>query len=115
MRKGEFLIPTMIMLKCLKDVTDLQLCNMLGTGRKFLEILLLETSRLKIFTQIQALTYLGSKFRVTLKLPPTLSDAEVGEILIKEHILVHLDSFEDKFNFMLLMLDKLYALALGVV
>jgi DNA-directed RNA polymerase I subunit RPA2 len=77
--------------------------------------LLVDAQQIGIVSQQQALAYLGGKFRSVLKLPENLSDAEVGEILIKDFIFVHLESFEDKFNLMILMLEKLYALAKGEI
>ncbi len=41
---------------------------------------------------------------------PDLSDKEVGEIFIREHICVHLKNNNDKFNILCLMIEKLYLL-----
>lgn len=41
---------------------------------------------------------------------PEVNDKEVGEIFLNENILVHLSDSSDKFNFLCLMIQKLYAL-----
>jgi hypothetical protein len=45
-----------------------------------------------------------------LDAPLTRSDADVGEQLLRELVFVHLASKHDKFNLLVLMLRKLYAL-----
>jgi len=40
-----------------------------------------------------------------------MTDRQIGELMITEYIFVHLEKFSDKFNLMILMLEKLYALA----
>ena len=42
-----------------------------------------------------------------------MSDVEVGRFLIERLILVHLPAFEDKFQTMCLMIEKLYAAVSG--
>jgi len=93
------------------------------------ELLLRESKKLKLYTREQCLAYLGSRFRFALKYAlfrehsartkdshsgneqKGISDIEVGNYLINKFILVHLDSNLDKFNLLIFMLRKLYALA----
>ena len=42
-----------------------------------------------------------------------MSDVEVGQFLIERLILVHLPSFEDKYQTLCLMIEKLYAVSSG--
>lgn len=69
----------------------------------------------------------GSKFRVSLDVDEDSSHKECGEFLIRRVILVHLDSFQDKFNLLMFarryfsviftalsfMVQKLYSLVAG--
>lgn len=41
---------------------------------------------------------------------PEINDKEVGEIFLKENICIHLKDNKDKFNFICLMIEKLYAM-----
>lgn len=56
------------------------------------------------------LKYLGMNFRIMLNINADVSDAEVGEIFLKEHIAVHLEHSNDKFRVICLLIEKLYAL-----
>ncbi len=57
------------------------------------------------------MAYLGKNFRVVLNINNTdLNDKEVGEIFMNENICVHLKNNIDKFNTLIVMISKLYAL-----
>lgn len=59
----------------------------------------------------QCLAYLGRNFRVVLSITNSeIKDSEVGEIFLNENICVHLGDNMDKFNFLCIMIEKLYAL-----
>jgi hypothetical protein len=66
-------------------------------------------------TQTQALAYLGEHFRLQLEADPWETNEQVGERLLAEHIFVHIpcDNKEDKFNLLVFMMQKLYALVTG--
>lgn len=122
MRRGEFLIPAIVLLRCLKDTTDHEIYTKLVRGsyegRQIsgrVEVLLRDARRYNVRRRIDALNFLGSKFRVILNLPSYMTDQQAAELLIQEHVLVHLDDFSDKFNFLLLMIEKLYMLAEGEI
>lgn len=59
----------------------------------------------------ECLIYLGRNFRVLLNLTNLeLNDRQAGEIFLKEYICLHLKNNNfDKFNFLLLCIEKLYA------
>ena len=57
---------------------------------------------------------MGSRFRTVLDgVTADMSDVEVGRFLIESLILVHLPNFEDKFQSLCLMIEKLYAVVSG--
>lgn len=58
------------------------------------------------------LKHLGRHFRITLpNLAPSDSDMDVGALLLERCVFIHLCHDTDKFNLLLEMLNKLYALA----
>jgi len=67
--------------------------------------------------QSQCLALLGSRFRPVMRVPPRLTDTEVGELFLKRYILVHIatDDFQAKWELLVVMIQKLYALASGCV
>jgi DNA-directed RNA polymerase I subunit RPA2 len=69
-----------------------------------------QTSRSGLNSQNQYLSYLGHKFRPMLKSKINLDDKDYGKKLIKDNIFIQIDRFEDKTNFLINVLQKLYAL-----
>ena len=115
------MIPCYVLLKALVEVTDAQIYNRLVKGyfrnRQIgdqVEVILLDGEKYQLFSQNQCLAYMGSRFRTVLDgVLQDMSDVEVGQFLIERHILVHLPSFEDKFQTLCLMIEKLYAVSSG--
>ena len=50
MRKGELLIPAIVLLKCLKEVSDMEIYSQMQRGQEFVEVLLLEAKTLGVTT-----------------------------------------------------------------
>ena len=138
--KQEFFIPAVLVLKALVDTSDQEIYNRVVSegnvnsafvsGR--IELNLSESKRYNLFTKSQHLAYVGARFRAALRMPPCVSDAEVGEFLFRRFIFVHLSEDEaehagatkeseaerafqtakvgqDKFDLLVVMLRKLYA------
>ena len=63
--------------------------------------------------QQHQLAYLGEHFRAQLDASLWETNVDVGKRLIREHIFIHLQNNDDKFNLVLLMIQKLYALVAG--
>eukprot|EP00794_Sanderia_malayensis_P003438 gene3438-3933_t len=61
-------------------------------------------------SQNSFLKYLGEKFRIKMSLPSYYKDEEVGSFLLRNCVLIHLKNGMDKFNFLVLMTQKLYSL-----
>ncbi|KAI9303075.1 hypothetical protein BJ944DRAFT_166080 [Cunninghamella echinulata] len=119
-RKQEYMVPVVLILKCLIDTSDKEIFDALCQGdinNTFLtdrvELLLRSFKMYSLYTRDACLAYIGEKFRVIMGLAEDLSDIEVGKELIRKIILVHLDSFHDKFNLLIYMIRKLYALVSG--
>ena len=119
--KQEFLIPCYVILKSLCEVTDAQIYNRLVKGYfrnkqigDQVEVMLMDGDKYQLFSQNQCLAYMGSRFRTVLDgVQQDMTDVEVGRFLIERLILVHVPNFEDKFQTLCLMIDKLYGVVNG--
>ncbi|KAG9392247.1 hypothetical protein J8273_5232 [Carpediemonas membranifera] len=120
--KQEYFIPLVLLMRALVPVTDQEIYDAVvgpDPENTFLSerILKMVTNSHgnKIFTQEQALAFIGSKFRVVMRLGSRHTDADVGRKLINQFVLIHLNSYRDKFNLLVQMVRKLYGLAQGTV
>eukprot|EP00873_Tetraselmis_striata_P041965 jgi/Tetstr1/462229/TSEL_000628.t1 len=132
--RAEYFIPLGILLKCFLEVTDHEVYEKImssapldddGPGQaakagghfsfvaERVELLLRSSSDMGLRTRAQCLAYLGSHFRVMLRSEDYVDDIEVGLQLLEEFVFIHLEQPLDKFNLLLQMLHKLYALANG--
>jgi len=128
-RKSEYFIPLVLLLKALRQTTDAELYERAcggDTSDDFVsdrvQAALQEHASYAepLHTRAQCLAFLGARFRPVLRPPARLSDLEVGELLLRRHVLVHIDArdkdaSEHKWEMLLFMLQKLYALAAGRV
>ncbi|KAJ2892940.1 DNA-directed RNA polymerase i subunit beta [Zalerion maritima] len=130
-RKNEYLVPVMMILKALVDTNDLSIFNGLvgaagskGAQNTWLtdrvELLLRTYKAYGLHTKSQTRCYLGEKFRGVLSVPETMSNYDAGAEFLRRIVLVHIgnvDVSEDqnkaKFEMLLFMTRKLYALVAG--
>src|SRR5688572_1147189 len=100
-RKNEYLVPVMMILKALVETNDRAIFEGLigpmgskSTENTFLtnrvELLLRTYKSYGLYSREETRAYLGSKFRVVLGVPETMSDAEVGTEFLRKVVLVHL-------------------------
>jgi DNA-directed RNA polymerase beta subunit len=133
LRRQEFFIPIVLLLRCLRETTDREIFHAVCGGPQGaskdphladrVQLLLKDSSRRVAGSRREAsLAFLGSRFRDELDLPETVSDAEAGMQLIHRFILVHLShatdtdtACHDKFVLLTLMLRKLYKFVGGDV
>ncbi|TPX16680.1 uncharacterized protein E0L32_003621 [Thyridium curvatum] len=130
-RKNEYLIPVVMILKALIETNDREIFEGLvgppgskGIENTFLtdrvEMLLRTYHNYSLFSKSQTRAYLGEKFRVVMGVPETMSHYDVGTEFLRRIVLVHLGNVDvteeqdaDKFNMLLFMIRKLYALVAG--
>lgn len=130
-RKNEYLVPVLMILRALVETNDREIFEgVIGpmgcksTGNTFLtdrvELLLRTYKSYRLYGKSETRAFLGSKFRIVLGVPETLSDYDVGTEFLRKIALVHLGSIDvtaeqdnDKFRMLLFMIRKLYALADG--
>uniref|UniRef100_A0A383WM53 DNA-directed RNA polymerase subunit beta n=1 Tax=Tetradesmus obliquus TaxID=3088 RepID=A0A383WM53_TETOB len=124
MRRAEYFIPVGILLKCFVEMSDRELFDRVvscaepgsahaGWVAARAQLLLQQLGSSGLSTRQQCLQYLGEHFRVVLSLPDRLSDAAVGEELLRRYVFIHLEHAADKLQLMLAMVHKLYALVNG--
>ena len=142
LRKQEFFIPAGVMLRALTDDADQELFGRMVDGCMAreggmaagqapsaeaaeqsvdavlagrAEAVLRAAHNLGLYTQRQALEYIGSKFRVVLdEVSKRATDEEAARYLLREFIFVHASGDEDKVAVLMLMLHKLWAVASGM-
>lgn len=120
MRKQEYMIPVVMILKALVDATDKEIFTSLiqnDYDNTFLtdrvEMLLRGFKSYNLWTGNQCLEFLGSKFRIAMGLAEDYSDLQVGGELLSKIVLIHLDHPKEKFKMLIFMMRKLYSLVAG--
>ncbi|CAD6205427.1 unnamed protein product [Miscanthus lutarioriparius] len=123
----EFLLPVGIVLKALIDASDREIFTSLtccysdkhGKGKGVVstqligeraQIVLDEVRNLSLFTCTQCLVHIGQYFRSVMEGFEKDDYETVAEAVLKDYIFVHLENNHDKFNLLIFMLQKLYAL-----
>jgi len=121
-RKAQYLFPAILLLRALKETTDREIYNKMmqdNWSNTFLsdrvELMLRLSKKRCINTQLEALSYLGSNFRMAMGRSKYASDAEVGRFLLDRLLFVNCETFEQKFDLMVLLVQKVYALAEGKI
>lgn len=119
-RKNEYLVPVVMIIKSLAETNDRQIFDgIVGSeaSNSFLsdrmELMLRSYQAYNANSQLEALAYLGSKFRVVLFAPADMPDVEVGKLFLRKVVLPHLDSNEAKQRLLYFMIRKLYATVAG--
>lgn len=138
-KKQEFLIPLILILRSLSGpqsttapadaaggsgigITDEEMYRRIVQGndsntflRARAELLLQEAKARfpNLNTPDECLAYIGSRFRRLSLKAGTTNDIEIGHFMIRRYVLIHLPSYKDKLECMLMMLRKLYSFAAG--
>ncbi|XP_020593048.1 DNA-directed RNA polymerase I subunit 2 isoform X2 [Phalaenopsis equestris] len=115
----EYLLPVGLVLKALIETNDREICVSLAccnekykkdegaVGRDRIIMNELEPS---LQTRSQCLEHIGKIFRPAFSKFDNESDTFVGEAVLRGYILVHLNNNHEKFNLLIFMLQKLFAL-----
>nr|TKV93120.1 hypothetical protein SEVIR_9G205100v2 [Setaria viridis] len=123
----EFLLPVGIVLKALIDTSDREIFTSLtccysdkyGRGKGVVstqligeraQIILDEVRDLSLLTHMQCLVHIGKYFRSVMEGFEHYDYETVAKAVLKDYIFVHLENNHDKFNLLIFMLQKLYAL-----
>ncbi|XP_076361964.1 RNA polymerase I subunit Rpl135 isoform X3 [Tachypleus tridentatus] len=118
--KEIFFIPVVLLLKALCDVTDHYIYKEMIKGKEYdsffkgcVANMLRLVQNEGLYSHIQIKKYIGERFRIKVGLPSWYPDERVTDFLLKQCICVHLDSNVHKFNLLVYMTRKLFALAKG--
>ncbi|PJF18528.1 DNA-directed RNA polymerase subunit beta [Paramicrosporidium saccamoebae] len=115
-RKAEYLIPLMLVMKALVDTNDKEIMesvlhgdveNTFISGR--VEGMLREFKKEQLFSRKQCLEYLGERMVTVLNMSSDATKEEIGKEFLRRYVLVHLEDNLDKFNLFTAMVRKLYA------
>ncbi|KYR02629.1 RNA polymerase I [Tieghemostelium lacteum] len=119
-RRQEFFLPTTLLLKALVDTTEKEIYEHLVQGdneNTFLtdrvELSLREQKINNINRQEEVLDYIGARFRLKSGFPEYFTNRQIAEHYIDNYIFVHLPNYKDKFNLLILMIQKMYSLVSG--
>ncbi|MCJ1309747.1 DNA-directed RNA polymerase I subunit RPA2 [Agyrium rufum] len=130
-RKNEYLVPVVLILRALMETNDREICEGLvgmagskGAKNTFLtdrvELLLRSYKSYPVGGKYKTRTYLGSKFRPVFDVPENATDEQAGTEFLRKVVLVHLGNVNvtesqdrDKFQVLIFMIRKLYALVAG--
>jgi hypothetical protein len=129
LRRQEFFLPVVMVLKALVPASDREiyerLCAGEGGSNTYLSdrvlLLLRDAKRYEgaLHSVGSTRAFLGARFRAVLDMPPGLTDEQAGKALLDRYVLVHLGTDGsgcwDKFNLLVLMLRKLYGFVRGDV
>lgn len=130
-RKAEYLVPVVMVLKALVETNDREIFESLvgcigskGVENTFVtdrvELLLRTYKGYGLHSMAKTKAYLGKKFQPVLGVPADMSAEECGEEFLRKVVLPHLGNVNvtdaqnrDKFNMIIFMIRKLYALVAG--
>jgi len=120
LKKQEFLLPVVLVAKSLMDISDQELFNRIVNGDSEntflttrLELLLRDFKSYKLYSMAQCQAFLGSLFRTKLPISTKTTDTLAGIILLKRYLFVHVDSFSEKLDCLIVMIRKLFCFAQG--
>eukprot|EP01129_Flabellula_baltica_P016071 TRINITY_DN8407_c0_g1_i1.p1 TRINITY_DN8407_c0_g1~~TRINITY_DN8407_c0_g1_i1.p1 ORF type:complete len:1031 (-),score=239.80 TRINITY_DN8407_c0_g1_i1:20-3112(-) len=116
--KANYFLPVSLILKALVETTDLEIYNAIVQGdygnhnitdraERFLE----ESKALPCYKKVQCLAHIGSRVRSVVRLPSeSYTDIQAGEYFLNKFIAIHLDNNQEKFELLIFMIRKVYAL-----
>ena len=130
LRKQEFFVPALLVLKALRDATDREIYDQLVQGRTEnawltdrVELMLRTglSSVQSLQSRPEILAYLGKNFRIMSRVEPSVSDEDVGRLILHDQLFVHCvggseeTNNRQKFDILVHMMQKLYALVQGEI
>ncbi|ELP89482.1 DNA-directed RNA polymerase I subunit RPA2, putative [Entamoeba invadens IP1] len=124
-RKQEFFIPIILLLRVYTGMSDREIFELVTMGNKensnlvnAAELLVRRESGSilnTLNTTEQILAFIGQKFRVVMVTGAELTDAQAGKYILDEFVFVHLDSYAQKADLSIFMLQKLFAFVNGEI
>ncbi|KAF2300843.1 hypothetical protein GH714_017757 [Hevea brasiliensis] len=126
-QRREYLLPVGIVLKALTETTELEIYEKLtccynekcekakgAVGSQLVSaramIILDEVRELSLFTQADCLRHIGEHFQPVMDGMERENFSNVAHAVLRDYIFVHLNNYDDKFNLLIFMLQKLFSL-----
>ncbi|KAJ1552835.1 hypothetical protein HK096_010250 [Nowakowskiella sp. JEL0078] len=107
-RKQEYMVPIMLILRSLKQVSDKEIFERLTMGRESdtfltdrIELLLRGARAYGVHSRLDCLSFIGSKFHVMLDSPEDSTEEEAGIEFLNTVVLVNLKSNTEKFDMLM--------------
>ena len=126
LRKQEFFIPALLVMKALTNCTDREIYDRLVQGRSDnawltdrVELMLRGALHSDMKGRLDILRYLGKNFRLLMRVEPSVLDEDVGRLLLAEQLFVHCQGGSEeqnnrqKLDVLFHMMHKLYELVQG--
>ncbi|XP_047136154.1 DNA-directed RNA polymerase I subunit RPA2 isoform X2 [Hydra vulgaris] len=117
-QKEQFFVPLALILKALTANSDQYIYKQLLHGKEddiFFKDVVVNMLRTlndeNLLSQNDVLKYMGMRFRIKVNLPEWTSDEDIAKYMFQTCVLVHLEKITDKFNLLIYMTQKLFALA----
>lgn len=117
-KKVLYYVPLILMIKCITNYSDQFIFNRLMQGFEEdthyagrVQNMLRIIHEQGLHTQSDCRKYIGNMFRVKLPEVADYTDEQLTDYIIKECLLIHLNSPEDKFNLLVYMTQKLFVFA----
>ena len=118
--KGTYILPLMLVVKAFANLLDVEIYKeMICTKendnyfKTCIQNMLRQLLPYNFTSSKSIFAYIGKMFGHRLSVPAWYSDEKKGEVFLNSTVLIHLDSFEEKFRMLSLMTRKVYDFALG--
>ena len=115
--KQEYLVPVLLVLRALAPLSDKQIFEGAIQGDfndttivGKMEALLRAHRATNLYSQDSCLQYLGARFQAVFRYDDRLSEREIGELVLRRMLFVHLEDGREKVSLLLVMIRKLLAL-----
>lgn len=103
LRRRAYVIPAVLILRALVETTDEEIYESLGCDRRVVTMLG-KMKDIECFSRRECLIHLGTRFKPVLKIRDS---EECGREVLRRSLFVHLDRWEDKYNFLIEGIRKL--------
>ncbi|GMH52987.1 hypothetical protein TL16_g01352 [Triparma laevis f. inornata] len=119
-RKQEFLVPAVVLLRALRESTDMEIWERIVRGDEentFLTdrvgLLLHDAKQFGLHTAEECKAYIGARFRSVLARSDIHNDVDVGQEVLDRFVMIHCAKNAEKAECILLALRKLYSFVQG--
>ena len=119
LNKATYVLPLMLVIKAFANMLDVEIYREMVQTKEddyyfktCIQNMLRQLLPYKLETCQSVFAYIGKIFAHRLGTPEWYSDEKNGEYFLKNNILVHLNTYEEKFRFLCIMTRKVYDFAL---